>query len=888
MPLLHGTQVSPLPLPPQLTSLSNETEVWSIDQTGEVFLDYESYANRYLFYSQPIFRPNLTKPTTEDVTFFNALSLESDELDQLIQTEFPDPIKPRLIASILTTDTQSERTIDSLTSFLYRLHHNRFHINEKVIVDLSFNQPPITTSTVYYARIVKAFPPKTLRDFIKSLNLNDQSFIHLQLVDNLKLDLNDALKIDDPKSYLYTIQLIDENSNQNQNNEDFGGSFMEVDHRKLSRHPNSFSKALLKKFLQSALEPISRPSTSNSNSRWRVKQELVEKYELTHLQPPLPPSPPPPESIAKRPRRSKRVVAPITPEQSKKRKQDVSEAPIYNPPSFEDYLHPPLQAIDLVEWETNDVGLSVEPQDQPRKKKKKKKNKSKSLNQVEIKKLESNPPSLPPPTPIKESSLDEIQQHQITTSERTSSGKKTIKYPIEDLELDPLTIIDGRLLRRQGFTKPELPIKPIPSKPKESHEMFEKKLMIWLFINTFNITSYELDQVEDKIHFIVIKLLKLIPIQQNLINQEDEIKSFDEFNNEINYWVKKAGKFVKEFNLILEDKRNRQKQKGLNTNTTGEWLINLLEVINQRNGPSWLSKKLLEAEPGWEPDELEDIGDGTDEEDEKVYGRSIATRLNDVKFIKTTLRARFNSLTQTEKLDMLKFLCDIVAEGEHVRNAIEAAEECLTEIRKEKADLNKEKRRLNDELAKVEELIKAEKEENEKLPQTPSSSSAAPIYLKSAFNESITPSSNSIIETNLRKDLLNISQKDLHLNDKFRTTSGIIKLKPLGSDRFYSKYWWFDGIGGIKKTKGIFVSGPNLDEWLRVKELYDGLDSRKFKEEGEASLLPDEWGIYTTEEEIEGLIGWLNAKGTRESHLKQNLRDWKHVILLSVEAKDDE
>ncbi|KAG0142895.1 hypothetical protein CROQUDRAFT_661916 [Cronartium quercuum f. sp. fusiforme G11] len=76
----------------------------------------------------------LTKPTTKDVTFFNTLSLESDELHQLIQIEFPDPIKFYLIASILTTNTH--KSLHSTDGPTHHHHPQKDTVSIKGVVEV--------------------------------------------------------------------------------------------------------------------------------------------------------------------------------------------------------------------------------------------------------------------------------------------------------------------------------------------------------------------------------------------------------------------------------------------------------------------------------------------------------------------------------------------------------------------------------------------------------------------------------------------------------------------------------------------------------------------------------------------------------------------------------
>jgi bromodomain adjacent to zinc finger domain protein 1A len=65
-------------------------------------------------------------------------------------------------------------------------------------------------------------------------------------------------------------------------------------------------------------------------------------------------------------------------------------------------------------------------------------------------------------------------------------NKRPIKYPIEDLDLDPMSIHDGRVLRRVLTDVPPLPPKPAPHRqlPVEP-TVFERFLMIWNMLNIF-------------------------------------------------------------------------------------------------------------------------------------------------------------------------------------------------------------------------------------------------------------------------------------------------------------------------------------------------------------------------------------------------------------------
>lgn len=60
------------------------------------------------------------------------------------------------------------------------------------------------------------------------------------------------------------------------------------------------------------------------------------------------------------------------------------------------------------------------------------------------------------------------------------------KYPIEDLDLDPTTILDGRVRRAKHLTLPPLPKKPPPRKDLPvPEEHMDRTLMCWNVLNIF-------------------------------------------------------------------------------------------------------------------------------------------------------------------------------------------------------------------------------------------------------------------------------------------------------------------------------------------------------------------------------------------------------------------
>lgn len=142
---------------------------------------------------------------------------------------------------------------------------------------------------------------------------------------------------------------------------------------------------------------------------------------------------------------------------------------------------------------------------------------------------------------------------------------------------------------------------------------------------------------------------------------------------------------------------------------------------------------------------------------------------------------------------------------------------------------------------------------------------------------------------------------------EFRKLLGVVRVKPLGQDRFHNRIWWFDGMGsasllgsgGVVQygTGRIFLQGPSeMDLELMLKRGDDDFEARRLEEEGQEGMLaPGEWAQYAEPEEVRGVmslsyrsvdrcglfalqldefLAWLNPKGVRELALKNSFTKW--------------
>ena len=114
----------------------------------------------------------------------------------------------------------------------------------------------------------------------------------------------------------------------------------------------------------------------------------------------------------------------------------------------------------------------------------------------------------------------------------------------------------------------------------------------------------------------------------------------------------------------------------------------------------------------------------------------------------------------------------------------------------------------------------------------------------------------------LDEDVNKLERRLEGIEREFRKLLGVIRVKPLGKDRFYNRVWWFDGMGSasllgsggvVQYGAGrIFLQGPSeFDVELLERRDEDDVEARRKEEEGEAGILKvGEWAVYTELEEV--------------------------------------
>ena len=130
------------------------------------------------------------------------------------------------------------------------------------------------------------------------------------------------------------------------------------------------------------------------------------------------------------------------------------------------------------------------------------------------------------------------------------------------------------------------------------------------------------------------------------------------------------------------------------------------------------------------------------------------------------------------------------------------------------------------------------------------------------------------------------------------------RTRPLGRDRFWNRYWWFERNGmpyagmpdastshyGYANAR-VWIQGPGADERagfldlpkeeMHTYQMQHGftVPEREERELGPTRLLDaDEWGFYDDADALDALIAWLDERGRREKDLRKELQHWRDQI----------
>ncbi|RKF53753.1 putative ddt domain-containing protein [Golovinomyces cichoracearum] len=214
--------------PPKVEN--DETEVWEIKQTGEIFLDYESYLARIDFYKQRRFICQITGHS--GLSFFEALKSELSGAQE-VEEAFPEALKGPVLRRV---QFQTISRINTLVDLIYDEFRADYYPGEAVTVQVVTGE-----RLAGIVRDKTSFGAKILPD--GTLN---------------------------PPYSRYLVSLDDRPNEE-----------AVVDDNHISRDRKIFTKQVLRSFIKNS---VTRDSWNGAP--WQVKHDLAKQYHIDTKIPP--------------------------------------------------------------------------------------------------------------------------------------------------------------------------------------------------------------------------------------------------------------------------------------------------------------------------------------------------------------------------------------------------------------------------------------------------------------------------------------------------------------------------------------------------------------------------------------------------------------------------
>ncbi|PWN27366.1 hypothetical protein BDZ90DRAFT_279725 [Jaminaea rosea] len=693
MVMLKRQPVEMVPPPNPSEFKGDDPDVFYMAATGEIFLDYESYAQRLTFYNQPIFQDELTGKV--NLTFFQAVQSEREETVKL-HRRFPEALKQPVLRAVQFVITGR---LDNLIDLVFERFKDRYFIGEAIFVDLQGDK--------YYARVKDVFAPRSLvkwhtQQAEKQASTSTADIkpptpaevVH-QIGCDLDRNVEDSVKIDDPEDYIYSIQLVDESGQ-------FTGSLMEVRNKQLSRDRLTFSKAILKKYLR---ECVVRDSAVGSP--WVVRHTLAHRYGI-----------------------------PIAPDQATIEKNNVIKEMKLSKRKRNQEEETPA---------TPDVSISEPPAAATAAKKQKK-----TKAEKEAEKAEHSTSAI---------KTEVVEEEKIK--------KKPIKFPIEDLEVDPVS--ERELKAKIAGEPPRRRDRPVPKKDLGiPHDVFEPLLITYHFLQAFGrplmLAPFTLDDYQSalqhdtaepsctliaEIHACLINLIVrdgthskgLAPAaladkagargvssngragsdgaEEEEEEEEEEVEAEEEEESGDELDSREATPTAGNDAEAGEDGEEKDEAEDAEDAVEREASHEVLSAaVNLGRGWENRVLKLDDDRRQWEQSLVGILAKRATAESmprqmailSHMTGKEHPDGLIDGAFIGATYstpKERYPAIAFADKVAAIHFLCDLAVMTRAIKSFFDECEVALTELRKERVELSRQRKRI------IEERAAAEKKEEE-------------------------------------------------------------------------------------------------------------------------------------------------------------------------------
>ncbi|KAG1053790.1 hypothetical protein G6F43_004152 [Rhizopus delemar] len=874
MPLLNRKKV---PLAPTIPyeSKRKRKEVWYLRSTNEVFDNYEDYINKLSLYHQAIWECEVTG--RQNLTYEQALESERMEASR-VEFKFSEVLRKMMLIRAQFQTVRLDELVDDMINYF----KNNYLIGEIVQCTLNNND--------YFARIVDVVPEnRSSLDFIAAQQASSSSrqptgrlrfpeaFVHPSSFESEK-------HFSTGKAY--KVQLVDEHGRSLE-------EYIRTVGESSVRRDTSFNPRNIQCFIRECLY-----RDSYMGAPWLIKPNVAEAYSI-----------------------------------------DVT---------LPNHLK-----------EAQDDFLKIN----------KRRKTTKTNEEKAAEKRNRKEESL-----IQKAKLKEERDRQKEERKRQAA----VKYPLEDLDLpiyrkDPLLnwfLVD---MSPQKYNQQSMVIPypsggraPRPVSHQESaipNELLDSFLAVWSFLTVFaeplKVAAYSVDEFEQALVASQPKAKVLAEYNACLLNVIIRERDDDTPNEIINGDVAEnyVEQLEEEIDSDEEDDEDTKKEK---------------PSVLPRVERGWQDKEQLRISHKWDHKELR-TGSERRGWETSLIGclNNVATpdMVPDLDQILQHLVPRVNStaaerekqyptLSLKQKLDILEFLVNVVNESNLIKNYMEYCQEQITEYRKQKIELNKESKALSIKRTEMDKRDRAEK--GSKADEDSGHSDDSDNESESNSDDSELSNERSLTREHKhqsRQDKLKQKQqerqeiehtrkkthdeqrnranerrkleeeekilrkKEEHLERCMRRYM-TLRIRPLGKDRFYNQYMYFDNIG-VSNTYGsgrLYVQSPSdadiqllmeRDYLTDLPERHCGYGGgrwfvlRLMKDQGlveESNWLENRmneldssnpgsykgwWKYYSEPEEIEQLLSWLNPKGTRELKLKNEILKQQSNIIDSIKKRNN-
>ncbi|KAF9535857.1 chromatin remodeling complex protein [Crepidotus variabilis] len=823
--------------------------VFYLRETGEIFETYEAYAARMSFYRMRQFQCEVTGKSGLD--YFQAVESERQEA-RTLHSRFSEPLKPAVLKAV---QWQVMGRLDHLVEAVYERFKDRYFSGERILIDLA--------GIKYYARVDKVYPPKyhadpkardAHMDPASSSNLDKNDPPHV-IGGDLKTSSVDALNKDNPALYYYWVYLTELERDKSHEKNKSGtkiteqdkklvGSLIEVHCGMMSRDRLSFSKSILRRFIRDCVDRDAAVA-----SPWTVKPAIASRYGV--------------QSIMTE--ETRQGVENIKKGEIDKRKK-----------AWEDKEGPPTKKQKKM--------TAAQEEKERREREAREKEEKQKLAKEEAERLAAE-----------------------------KKKKKPIRYPTEDMDVT-ITEKDKKAGMRE-----ERPIPKRQSLPfSNNHYSLEGFLMTWNFLvvygQPFHLSVITLDEYEHALRHTAIEhpCVLLAEIHSALIYNLRTV-NFNRHSATLSLL-----KLKEAYEEQAEDPDTASSMLGVKID---DLLAAMADI-----GNNWERVPLRHAEgrDGWEEALIGCLKDHATTDNfpriQWILTKLLFAPADDVVedgtfqdpmlSVVASPRERYYSLCPEDRIQILSFLCTLAASSKAIHLHMESCEEQLTALRKEKIEVNRQKKQFQEEMNTLAGEAKEESPstngdgdgsvppEQSELSDASEANLRAKAHAQShshskereAARQKQASQKHAVAEHRRLDEEVNKLERRLEgIERDFRKLLGAIRVKPLGKDRFYNRFWWFDGMGSaslvgsggiaLYGTGRLFIQGPSeFDQELldkRDDEQAEPLTMRRLNDEGESGLFYyDTWGVYTEIEELEALMAWLNPKGVRELALKTALTKW--------------